>query len=66
MDKKTLRTLFAIVTLGLGAAGLLFGLLSIFGDSDRTLKAGLYCATLGSLFHLIPRLIERIKDSGKK
>ena len=66
MDKKTLLTLFFFFSLGLGAAGLLFGLLSIFGDSDWTHKAGLYCATLGSLFYLIPRLIERIKDSGKK
>ena len=52
MNQKTLNTLLAIAGAGLGMAGLIFILLSIFTDRD-TLKWGMLCVALGCIFNFI-------------
>ena len=55
MNKKTLRILLNIAGAGLGAAGLILILLSIFTEKD-TLKWGMLCVALGSILGLIRML----------
>ena len=52
MDKKTLNTLLNIAGAGLGAAGLILILLSIFTETD-TLKWGMLCVAIGSVLGFI-------------
>jgi len=48
MDKKLIRILFLISSIGLAIAGLIFILISIFGNekSEWILPAGLFCVVL--------------------
>ena len=55
MNKKTLRILLNIAGAGLGTAGLILILLSIFTEKD-TLKWGMLCVALGSILGLIRML----------
>ena len=48
MNQKTLTTLLAIAGVGLGVAGLIFILLSIFTERG-TLKWGMLCVALGCI-----------------
>ena len=52
MNQKTLNTLLAIAGAGLGVAGLIFILFSIFTEKN-TLIWGLLCVALGTLFSII-------------
>ena len=55
MNKKTLNTLLNIAGIGLGVAGLILILLSIFTEQD-TLKWGMLCVALGSILGFIRML----------
>jgi len=55
MNQKALNTLLTIAGAGLGVAGLIFILLSIFAEKN-TLIWGLLCVALGALFSGILRL----------
>ena len=48
MNKKALNTLLNIAGAGLGTAGLILILLSIFTEKD-TLKWGMLCVAIGSI-----------------
>lgn len=48
MNKKTWKMLLNIIHLGLGAAGLVLILLSLFTEHD-VLKWGMLCVALGSI-----------------
>ncbi len=52
MNQKMLNTLTAIAGAGLGVAGLIFILLSIFTEKD-TLKWGMLCVALGCIFNCV-------------
>ena len=55
MNQKTLNTILNIAGIGLGAAGLILILLSIFTEKD-TLKWGMLCVALGSILGFIRML----------
>ena len=55
MNKKTLNILLAIAGAGLGVAGLILILLSIFTEND-TLKWGMLCVALGCILNFIRML----------
>ena len=55
MNKKTLTALLNIAGIGLGVAGLVFILLSIFTERD-TLKWGMLCVALGCILNFIRML----------
>ena len=52
MNQKTLNMLLNIAGAGLGVAGLVLILLSIFTEKD-TLKWGMLCVALGSILGII-------------
>ena len=55
MEKKTLNTLFMIASSILALAGLVFILISMFGDNEPSwvLSAGLLCVCVGNVFNVI-------------
>lgn len=55
MKKPTLNILLVIASLSLAIAGLIFVVISIFGEnaSSWILPAGLFCAILSNLFNII-------------
>ena len=55
MNHKTLNTLLVIAGAGMGVAGLIFILLSVFTEKD-TLKWGLLCVALGCIFNFVRML----------
>ena len=61
MDKKALDILLNIAGAGLGVAGLVLILLSIFTEKD-TLKWGMLCVALGSISVFI-RMLRNKKAS---
>ena len=58
MNNKTLNMLLNIAGAGLGVAGLVLILLSIFTERD-TLKWGMLCVALGSILALVRMLRNR-------
>ncbi len=58
MNNKTLNMLLNIAGAGLGVAGLILILLSIFTEKD-TLKWGMLCVALGSILGFIRMLRNR-------
>ena len=52
MNKKALNIMLSIAGIGLGAAGLIMILLSIFTERD-VLKCGMLCVALGSILGFI-------------
>ena len=61
MNKKTLNMVLMIVTAGLGIAGLVFVLISIFTE-HHSLMPGMLCIVLGNLCNLIRM---QMKKKGK-
>jgi hypothetical protein len=55
MNKETLTALLNITGIGLGTAGLVFILISIFTEKD-TLKWGMLCVALGCILGFIRTL----------
>ena len=55
MTKKTLNIVLNVAGIGLGIAGLILILLSIFTEKD-TLKWGMLCVALGSILGCIRML----------
>ena len=55
MNQKTLKTVLIIAGAGLGVAGLVFILLSVFTEKD-TLKWGMLCVALGCILNCIRML----------
>lgn len=55
MNNKTWNVLLSIAGIGLGVAGLIFILLSVFTEKS-TLIRGLLCVALGSVFGIIRML----------
>ena len=58
MKKKGLNAILTIAGIGLGAAGLILILLSIFTEKD-TLKWGMLCVALGSIAAFVRMLRNR-------
>ena len=58
MSAKTLNRLLNIAGIGLGAAGLVLILLSIFTEQD-SLKWGMLCVALGSILGFIRMLRDK-------
>ena len=58
MNQKTLNTLINIAGIGLGAAGLVFLLLSVFAEKS-TLNRGLLCVALGSVLFFVRLYLNR-------
>ena len=58
MKKKGLNAILTIAGTGLGAAGLILILLSIFTEKD-TLKWGMLCVALGSIAAFVRMLRNR-------
>ena len=58
MNKQALNTLLNIAGAGLGTAGLILILLSIFTEKD-TLKWGMLCVAIGSIL-VFTRLLKNI------
>ncbi len=61
MNKKTLKLILNTAAVGLGVAGIILILLSVFAQSD-TLKWGLLCVVLGSILTFI-RTLQKPKAS---